>query len=68
VQFYAGGQERNQAANPTKTRAALLPFTILSAMTLIVGEALVVATAASVATITNAKAVVTNIMSIIAVS
>ena len=36
--------------------AAALPLTTLLAITLTVGEALVVATAASVATITNARA------------
>jgi hypothetical protein len=69
MQFYAGGQKRNQAVSTTETRAAaLLPLTVLLAMPLTVGEALVVATAASVATITNAMAIIGKIMSIIPVS
>ena len=67
--FYAGGQKRNQAVSTTETRAAaLLPLTVLLAMPLTVGEALVVATAASVATITNAMADIKKITSIIPVS
>lgn len=67
--FYTGGQKKNHAVSTTETRAAaLLPFTILSAMPLTVGEALVVARAASVATVTNAMAVIKKITSIIPVS
>jgi hypothetical protein len=69
MKYYAGGQKRNQAVSTTETRAAaLLPLTVLLAMPLTVDEALVVATAASVATITNAMAIIGKIMSIIPVS
>ena len=68
VQFYTGGQTKNQAVSTTETRAAaLLPLTTLSAMQLTVREALIVATAASVATITNATAIIRKIRSIIPV-
>jgi hypothetical protein len=67
-QFYAGGQKMNQAVSPAETRAAAkLPLTTLSAMPLTGGELLVVATAASVATITNAMAIIEKITSIIPV-
>ena len=45
----------------------MLPLTTLSAMPLIGGEVLVVATAASVATIMDAMAIIAKIMSIIPV-
>jgi hypothetical protein len=65
-QFYTGGQRRNQAVSATETRAAaLLPLTTALAMPLTFREALVVATAASVATIMNAMAVIGKITSII---
>ena len=64
----AGGQQRNQTANTTDiTTAAALPLTTLSAITLTVGEALVVASAASVAAITNAMAMSRKVTSIIPV-
>ena len=64
----AGGQQRNQTANTTDIRtAAALPLTTLSAIALTVGEALVVASAASVAEITNAMAVSRKVTSIIPV-
>ena len=67
-QIYVRGQKKNQAVNATETRAAVkLPLTTLSAIPLICGEVLVVATAASVATITNATAIIRKIMSIMAV-
>jgi len=69
MQFYTGGQKMSQAVSTTETRAAaLLPFTILSAMPLTIGEALVVARAANVATVTNAMADIKKITSIIPVS
>jgi len=67
-QFYTAGQTKNQAVNTTEIRAAALqPLTTLSAMPLTVREALIVATAASVATITNATANTKKIRSIIPV-
>jgi hypothetical protein len=55
--FQTGGQKKNQAVSATDTRAALrLLLTALLATPLTVREALVVATAASVATITKPKA------------
>ena len=64
----AGGQQRNQTANTTDIRtAAALPLTTLSAIALTVGEALVVASAASVAEITNAMAMSRKVTSIIPV-
>jgi hypothetical protein len=69
VRSYAGGQRRNQAVSAPATRAAaLLPLTTLLAMPLTVREALVVATAASVATITKARAIIGNITSSIPLS
>jgi hypothetical protein len=51
-------------ANAVETRAAVtLPLTVLLAMPLTVREALAVATAASVAKITNARASSRQIMS-----
>jgi hypothetical protein len=54
-QFYTGGQKKNQTVSDADTKkAAALPLTTLLAVTLTVGEALVVARAASVAAITSA--------------
>ena len=64
TQLYAGGQKKNQAVSATETRAAVkLPLTVLLAMPLTVREALVVPTAASVATTTKARASSRQIMS-----
>jgi hypothetical protein len=65
TQLYAGGKKKkNHAVSATETRAAVkLPLTVLLAMPLTVREALVVATAASVATTTNARASSRQIMS-----
>ena len=69
MQFYVGGQKKNQAVSPVETRAATkLPLTTLPAMPLTGGDLLVVATAASVATIMNAMAIIEKITSIIPVS
>ena len=58
----------NQAVSVAETRAAVrLPLTVLLATPLTVCEPLVVATAASVATITKAMASSRKIMSIIAI-
>jgi hypothetical protein len=67
-QFYVGGQKKNQAISATETRAAAkLPLTTLLAIPLTVREPLVVATAASVATITNAMVSIKKMTSIIPV-
>ncbi|MGZ5824168.1 MAG: hypothetical protein ACXWJ2_09520 [Hyphomicrobium sp.] len=69
AQFYVGGDKRNQAVSPAEMRAAaLLTLTSLSAMPLTGGEVLVVATAANVAMITNAMAIIEKIMPSIPVS
>ena len=66
--FYTGGQKMNQAVSVAETRAAVkLPLTVLFATPLTVCEAPVVATAASVATITKAIASSRKIMSIMAI-
>ena len=60
--FQTGGQKKNQAVSAAETSAAVrFPLTVLLAMPLTVCEALVVATAANVATITKPSA---NIMKI----
>jgi hypothetical protein len=65
-QFYTGDQKKNQTVSATVARkAAALPLTTLLAVTLTVGEALVVAKAASVATITNAMVSANKMTSII---
>jgi len=59
----------NHALSAIRARAAaLLPLTTLLAMVLTVREVLMVATAASAATITNAKAITRKIVSIIALA
>jgi hypothetical protein len=64
--FYTGGQKKNQKVSATDTRkAAALPLTTLLAITLTVGEALVVAKAAIVAAITNAMLSTKKMTSII---
>ena len=61
-----GGQKKKKTVSATVTRkAAALPLTNLLAATLTVGEALVVARAASVATITNAMVSTKKMTSII---
>ena len=55
-QLYTGGQKKNHTVSTTlTTKAAALLLTTLMAVTLTVGEALVVARAASVATIMLAE-------------
>jgi hypothetical protein len=59
----------NHALSAIRARAAaLLPLATLLAMALTVREVLMVATAASAATITNAKAIIRKIVSIIALA
>src|SRR4029077_9276522 len=65
-QLYTGGQKKNQTVSATDTRkAAALQLTSLLAITLTDGEVLVVARAASVATITNAMVSTKKMTSII---
>jgi hypothetical protein len=67
-QLYVGGQKKNQAVIATEMRAAVkLPLTVLLATRLTVREAPVVAIAASVAKITNARASSRQIKSIMAI-